>query len=82
MPIHAGIEIGVASTKAFLGQLTVLYILCLKLAFLRKDLDEIKYVKNISNLKKLPDAIKKCIKSENDVQLMAKEFVSAKDQCF
>ena len=31
LPIHAGIEVGVASTKAFLGQLTVLYILCLKL---------------------------------------------------
>ena len=53
-----------------------------KISFLRKDLDEIKYVKNISNLKKLPDAIKKCIKSENDVQLMAKEFVSAKGSMF
>ena len=30
LPIHAGPEIGVASTKAFLGQLIVLYILCLK----------------------------------------------------
>ena len=28
LPIHAGPEIGVASTKAFLGQLLVLYILC------------------------------------------------------
>ena len=51
LPIHAGIEIGVASTKAFLGQLTVLYILCLKIAFMRKDIDENIYVKNISNLK-------------------------------
>ena len=32
LPIHAGPEIGVASTKAFLGQLIVLYILTLKLA--------------------------------------------------
>ena len=82
LPIHAGIEIGVASTKAFLGQLTVLYILCLKLAFLRKDIDENKYIKNINNLKKLPEAIKKCIKTESDVQLMAKEFISAKGSMF
>ena len=40
LPIHAGPEIGVASTKAFLGQMLVLYILCLKIAYLRKDLDK------------------------------------------
>ena len=61
LPIHAGTEIGVASTKAFLGQLTVLYILCLKLAIVRKDIDERKYEKNINNLKKLPEAIQECI---------------------
>ena len=82
LPIHAGIEIGVASTKAFLGQLTVLYILSLKLAYERKDINENLYKKNISNLKKLPEAIKKCLKSENDVQLMAKEFISANGSMF
>ena len=82
LPIHAGIEIGVASTKAFLGQLTVLYILCLKLAFVRKDIDEKVYEKSISSLKKIPDAIKQCLKNENNVQLMAKEFISAKGSMF
>ena len=61
LPIHAGIEIGVASTKAFLGQLTVLYILCLKLAFVRKDIDENVYTKNISNYKNLDSQISMCI---------------------
>ena len=82
LPIHAGTEIGVASTKAFLGQLTVLYILCLKLAIVRKDIDEITYGINISNLKKLPEAIKECITLESNVQLMAKEFLSAKGSMF
>ena len=81
LPIHAGIEIGVASTKAFLGQLTVLYILCLKLAFVRKDIDEKTYIKSISNLK-IPEAINKCIQNESNVQLMAKEFISAKGSMF
>ena len=56
--------------------------MCLKLAFVRKDIDEDIYVKNIINLKKLPEAIKKCIKNESDVQLMAKEFISAKGSMF
>ena len=37
LPIHAGPEIGVASTKAFLGQLLVLYILILKISKIRGD---------------------------------------------
>ena len=82
LPIHAGTEIGVASTKAFLGQLTVLYILCLKLSIIRKDIDESTYEKNIRNLKKLPEAIKECINTENNVQLMAKEFLSANGSMF
>ena len=82
LPIHAGTEIGVASTKAFLGQLTVLYILCLKLAIVRKDIDERTYEKNIINLKKLPEAIKECINIESNVQLMAKEFLTAKGSMF
>ena len=38
LPIHCGPEVGVASTKAFLGQMLVLYLLCLKLGLVRKDL--------------------------------------------
>ena len=64
LPIHAGPEIGVASTKAFLGQMTVLYILILKLARKRNDIDEILFQKNIKDLIKLPDAIEKSLKSE------------------
>ena len=82
LPIHAGIEIGVASTKAFLGQLTVLFILCIKLAFVRQDISENFYERSINNLKKIPDAIKQCLKSESNVQLMAKEFISAKGSMF
>ena len=40
LPIHCGAEIGVASTKAFTGQMLVLYILTLKISFLRKDIDK------------------------------------------
>ncbi len=82
LPIHAGPEIGVASTKAFLGQMLVLYILCLKLSKMRKDIDNLMYQTNIKNLKALPDAIKKSLKVENKVQVMAKEFLDAKGSMF
>ena len=74
LPIHAGPEIGVASTKAFIGQLLVLFILSLKLAKVRKDINENIYEDNIKNLKKIPEAIKESLKSENNIQLVAKEI--------
>ncbi len=82
LPIHAGPEIGVASTKAFLGQMLVLYILSLKLAQSRKDIDENTYQTNLKNLKTIPESIRKCLKVENSVQSMAKEFLNAKGSMF
>ena len=82
LPIHAGPEIGVASTKAFVGQMLVLYILCLKLGKERKDLTNKSYEMNIEKLKSLPEAIKKSLKVENSIQVMAKEFMDAKGSMF
>ncbi len=82
LPIHAGPEIGVASTKAFLGQMIVLYILCLKIAKVRKDISEKDYEISIKNLNNLPEAIKKSLEVEGDIQSMAKEFSDAKGSMF
>ncbi len=82
LPIHAGPEIGVASTKAFLGQLTVLYILSLKLSKARGDIDKNRYDENLRNLHKLPESIKNTFKLENQIQLMAKEFLDANGSMF
>ena len=82
LPIHAGPEIGVASTKAFLGQMLVLYILCLKIAYLRKDLDKKKYQLKIKNLNKLPSMLKENLKIEDKIQTIAKDFLDAKGSMF
>ncbi len=82
LPIHAGPEIGVASTKAFLGQLIVLYILSLKLSIERGDIDKKSYDTCVENLKKLPEAINKTLKLESEIQLIAKEFLDAKGSMF
>ncbi len=82
LPIHAGPEIGVASTKAFLGQLIVLYILSLKISFTREEISKEIYNKNIENLKKLPESIEKTLALETNIQLIAKEFLEARGSMF
>jgi glucosamine--fructose-6-phosphate aminotransferase (isomerizing) len=82
LPIHAGPEIGVASTKAFTGQMLVLYILCLKIGAIRKDLDKKTYQEKIRNLNKLPSMIKESLSIENKIQIIAKDFLKAKGSIF
>ena len=82
LPIHAGPEIGVASTKAFLGQMIVLLILALKLAKNREDIEESTYYANLNHLNSLPGAITKSLKIESKIQVMAKEFLDAKGSMF
>ena len=82
LPIHCGPEIGVASTKAFLGQMLVLYILVLKLGILRKDLDKDKYVNKIKDLKLLPKLIKETLLTEDKIQTVSSTFTDAKGSMF
>jgi glucosamine--fructose-6-phosphate aminotransferase (isomerizing) len=82
LPIHAGPEVGVASTKAFLGQLLVLYILSLKISKMREDISQKFYEASIKDLENVPDALKESLKSENNIQAMAKEFLEVKGSMF
>jgi len=82
LPIHAGPEIGVASTKAFIGQMLVIYMLCLKIADLRGDMKKKDYQKKISNIKKLPELLERCLKVEDKIQVIAKDFLDSKGSMF
>ena len=82
LPIHAGPEIGVASTKAFLGQMLVLYLLSLKISEVRNDMQNIEYKKKISELKKLPTLISESLKEEEKIQLIAKDIYESKGSMF
>ena len=82
LPIHAGPEIGVASTKAFLGQMLVLYLLSLKISDVRKDIDHDEYKKKIIELKKLPKLISESLKEEEKIQLIAKDIYKSKGSMF
>ena len=82
LPIHCGPEIGVASTKAFLGQILVLYILSLKLSSLRKEIKNKEYREKIKDLKSLPKLIEKTLLVDNDIQAIASTFNEAKGSMF
>ena len=79
---HAGPEIGVASTKAFMGQMLVLYILVLKLGILRQDLDKDLYLNKIKDLKTLPKLVEQTLLTESKIQTVSSSFTDAKGSMF
>ena len=82
LPIHCGPEIGVASTKAFLGQMLVLYMLCLKLSFDQKIITKKNYQEKIKNLLSLSNLCKKTLLTDNKIQKASKAFIKAKGSMF
>jgi glucosamine--fructose-6-phosphate aminotransferase (isomerizing) len=82
LPIHCGPEIGVASTKAFLGQILVLYILALKIGSLSGQIDKKNYQEKIKDLKNLPSLIEKTLLVDNDIQAISSTFNEAKGSMF
>ena len=82
LPIHCGPEIGVASTKAFLGQILILYILALKLGSLRNEINKENYREKIKDLQKLPSLIEKSLIIDNDIQAISSTFNEAKGSMF
>ncbi|MDB4157545.1 glutamine--fructose-6-phosphate transaminase (isomerizing) [Candidatus Pelagibacter sp.] len=82
LPIHCGPEIGVASTKAFMGQMLVLYILVLRLGILRKDLDKDLYLNKIKDLKVLPKLVEQTLLTESKIQTVSSSFTDAKGSMF
>jgi len=82
LPIHCGPEIGVASTKAFLGQILVLYILALKLGFLRNEIEKHSYQEKIKDLKTLPNLVEQTLLLDNDIQAISSTFNEAKGSMF
>ena len=82
LPIHCGTEIGVASTKAFMGQMLILYILALKLGLMRKDIKKEIFLEKLKDLKKLPELVKQTLLTDNKIQTISSTFNEAKGSMF
>ncbi len=78
--IHVGPEIGVASTKAFTGQVTVLSMLALAMAKARGTINNYDYEKCVKELDAIPDKQKQLLKDCNDkIHEIAKVFTYARN---
>jgi glucosamine--fructose-6-phosphate aminotransferase (isomerizing) len=82
LPIHCGPEIGVASTKAFLGQILILYILSLKLGYLKKDIKTEDYKEKIKELRNLPKLVEQTLLVDSEIQTISSTFNEAKGSMF
>ena len=72
--IHAGPEIGVASTKAFTGQVTLLTMMALSLGYKRGTIKKSEYQRLLTEMENIPSKIEDVLKVNAQVQYIAKEI--------
>ena len=71
---HAGPEIGVASTKAFTTQITVLTMIALKLAQVKGTISTSDYMMHLRELDTIPTHVAKALESNDEIKEIAKVF--------
>ena len=82
LPILAGVEIGVASTKAFTCQLTVLFLMALEAAHQRGRMSDDELADMISSLRNLPSVLNTALEVEGTIKAAAQRLSQAKDVLF
>ncbi len=82
LPIYCGQEIGVASTKAFIGQMLVLYILSIKISYDQNFISKKVYQSKINNLLSLSNSARKTLKLDHKLLNIGKVFAHAKGSMF
>lgn len=76
---HAGPEIGVASTKAFTTQITVLYLMALKIAKAKGILSSDSFIEFLSELNSIPKKIEKALSLNDKIEKIAEEIKNSKN---
>ncbi|MBQ0803520.1 MAG: glutamine--fructose-6-phosphate transaminase (isomerizing) [Sulfitobacter sp.] len=82
LPIHAGVEVGVASTKAFTCQLTVLFLMVLKAAYERGTITQEQLADHVSGLRAMPSLINTALEQNSGIRDAAYKLSSARDVLF
>ena len=74
---HAGPEIGVASTKAFTAQVTILTMMALRMAQRKGTLSRSRFMHILHSLDVLPDKVEETLKDDSVIRMIAEEFKDA-----
>ena len=76
---HAGPEIGVASTKAFTTQITVLTLIALRLARAKGTISSSDYRQYLLELEMIPDKVEKALESDEQIKVISDIYKDAKN---
>ena len=79
---HSGPEIGVASTKAFTGQLAVLNMMALKIAKAKGTIKTEYYLHLLQELQDVPEKVEAILKNADELKVIAAKYVTARDFLF
>ncbi|HEX7691504.1 MAG TPA: glutamine--fructose-6-phosphate transaminase (isomerizing) [Sediminibacterium sp.] len=79
---HSGPEIGVASTKAFTGQLAVLMMMALKIGYAKGTLSETRYLQLMNDLASIPEKVKEILQDTSSIERIAEKYKDATDFLF
>ena len=79
---HAGPEIGVASTKAFTGQLAVLTMMALKIAKEKGTISDERYSNLLFELEAVPEKVSSILKNADAIKIIAEKYKAAADALF
>jgi glucosamine--fructose-6-phosphate aminotransferase (isomerizing) len=79
---HSGPEIGVASTKAFTGQLAVLTMMALKIGKAKGTIDDTRYMQLMQELEAVPEKVKEILKDTSNIERIANKYKDATDFLF
>src|SRR5215475_6759137 len=76
---HAGPEIGVASTKAFTGQLAVLTMIALKIAYIKGTISNDRYMHLLDELQEIPEKVAWVLQNCDKIKALAEKYKDARD---
>ena len=79
---HAGMEIGVASTKAFTAQLAVLTMMALKIAKDKGTISDERYSKLLFELEDVPEKVDAILKNAEEVRTIAEKYTDSKSALY
>lgn len=79
---HAGPEIGVASTKAFTGQLAVLMMIAMKVGFAKGTITQERYHNLMHELNAVPEKVKEILADTSKIEAIANKYKDAADFLF
>ena len=77
--IHVGPEIGVASTKAFTGQVTVLAMIALALGMAKGTVSQEEYEQTLDELQRIPEKMEKVLAQNDKIRAIAKQYVGVRN---